>query len=128
MTSDAKMTNSDWALEAFEVAARAMYVHRSWKKAMSESKGFHKDKSHYEEIAGGEWDAGLVNRSQYIELRELAAAGVLASLPNVVAETNAGKNTDRADAVWEKIIARSSPWSGVRHRASQARRYLMGSR
>jgi hypothetical protein len=125
MTSDAEMTNSDWAIEAFEAAARAMYVHRSWKKALAESKGLRKDKSHYEAIAGGNWDAGLVNRSQYIELRELAAAAVLASLPNVIAVTNAGTNTVRADAVWEKIIASGSPWSGVRHRA---RRYLMGSR
>jgi hypothetical protein len=125
MTSDVETTNSDWAMETFEAAARAMYVHRSWKKALSESNGLHKVKSHYEVIAGGNWDAGLVDRSQYIELRELAAAAVTASLPNVIAEMNAGTNTDGADAVWEKIIATSSPWSGVRHRA---RRYLMGSR
>lgn len=105
MTSDAETTNSDWAIAAFEAAARAMYVHRSWKKAISDSNSLHKDKSHYEVIAGGDWDAGLVNRSQYIELRELAAAAVLASLPNVVAEMNAGTNINRSDEVWEKIVA-----------------------
>lgn len=125
MTSDSEATNSDWAIEAFEVAARAMYVHRNWKTAIREPDGQHRDKSHYEAIVGGHWDMGLAEFAQYIELRELAAAAVLASLPNVLAEAGVGAKTDNAEAVWEKIIASSSPWSGVR---SRARRYLMGSR
>lgn len=125
MASDAEMMNSGWAIEAFEVAARAMYVHKNWKTVIREPDGQHKDKSHYEEIVGSHWDMGLADCSHYIEFRELAAVAVLASLPNVLTAANSETNVDGADAVWEKIIAISSPWSGVKHRA---RRYLMGSR
>lgn len=125
MTSDAETTNSDWAIEAFEVAARAMYVHKNWKTAIREPDGQHKDKAHYEAIVAGHWDMGLAEGAHYIEFRELAAVSVLASLPNILTAANSETNVDGADAVWEKIIAISSPWSGVKHRA---RRYLMGSR
>lgn len=78
MTSD-----RDWAIEA---AARAMYVSRNWKSAITEPDDKIQEQRHYEVIVGGYWDGGRAGVSQYQEFRALAAAAVPAAIPGILAE------------------------------------------
>lgn len=112
MLSGAEVTESDWALEAFEAAARAMYIHKNWKSAILETEGQVRDKSYYQEIVGGYWDSGLADAAQYIEFRDLAAVATLASLPKVISavdENRGNCNTLTFDEAWAKLTARHSP-------------------
>jgi hypothetical protein len=78
MTSDL-----DWAVES---AARAMYVSRNWKTAISEPDGQLKAQDHYEAIVGGYWDSGRAGYSMYQEFRALAAVAVPAATPGILSD------------------------------------------
>jgi hypothetical protein len=96
MTSNVEMTDTEWAVEA---AARAMYISKYWRRAITEPDGQLKDRSHYNHLAGRTWDSGQAGYSMYQEFRMLAEAAVPAARPGILA--------DVADKVESAVIERA---------------------